>query len=109
MRIWGSESGNDAHVCYKDVEKKIVEEIAFRLDASDPSLDLIRMICRLAAQLSCFLLTADSEILQPVESVVLTAIRNSAAAKFVNDPVCDSRSMHVRLVQHSSSPSMNSE
>ena len=109
MRIWGSESGNDAHVCYTDAEKKVVAEIAFRLDARDPSLDLIRMICGLAAQLSCVLLTADSEVLQPVESVVLGAIRNSTAAKFVNDPVCDSRSMHVRLVRRSSSPSLNSE
>lgn len=109
MRIWGSESGNDAHVCYTDSEKKVVEEIAFRLDARDPSSDLIRMICTFAAQLSCVLLTADSEVLQPVESVVLAAIRNSTAAKFVNDPVCDSGSMHVRLVQRSSWPSLNSE
>jgi hypothetical protein len=108
MRIWGSESGNDAHVCYADAEKKVVEEVAFRLDVRDPSLDLIRMICGLAAQLSCVLLTADSEVLQPVESVVLAAIRNSTAAKFVNDPVCDSRSVYVRIVRRSSSPPLNS-
>jgi hypothetical protein len=109
MRIWVSEAGNDAHVGYTDAEKKVVEEIAFRLDVRDPSLDLIRMICTLAAQLSCVLLTADSEILQPVESVVLAAIRNSTAANFLNDPDCGSRSMQVRLVQRSSSPSLNSE
>jgi hypothetical protein len=109
MRIWGSESGNDAHVCYMDTEKKVVEEIAFRLDVCDPSLDLIRMICGLAAQLSCVLLTADSEVLQPIEPVVLATIRNSTAAKFVDDPVCDSRSMYVRLVQRSSSSSLNTE
>jgi hypothetical protein len=67
------------------------------------------MICGFAAQLSCVLLTADSEALQPVKSVVLAAIRNSTAARFLNDPVCDSRSMHVRIVQRSSSPSLNSE
>ena len=108
MRTWGSASGNDAYVCYTDAEKKVVEEIAFRLDAGEPSLDLIRMICELAAQVSCVLLTADAEILKPVEPVVLAAIRNSTAATFVNDPVCDSRSMHVRFVQRSSSPSLNS-
>ena len=86
MRIWGSESGNDAHVCYTDGEKKVVEEIAFRLDARDISLDLIRMICTLAARLSCVLLTADSEVLQPLESEMLAAIRDSTATKFVNDP-----------------------
>ena len=86
MRMWGSESGNDAHVCYTDGEKKVVEEIAFRLDARDISLDLIRMICTLAAQLSCVLLTADSKVLQPVESEMLAAIRNSTATEFVNDP-----------------------
>lgn len=109
MRIWESESGSDAHVCFTDTEKKVVEEIAFRLDARDPSLDLIRMICGLAVQLSCVLLTVDSEVLQPVESEVLAAIRNSTAAKFVNDPVCDSRPMRVLLVRHSASPSLNSE
>ena len=110
MRIWVSESGNDAHVCYTDGEKAVVEEIAFRLDARDISLDLIRMICTLAAELSCVLLTADSEVLRPIESVVLAAVRNSTAAKFVNDPVCDSRPMHVSaIVRRSSSPSLNSE
>ena len=78
---------NDAHVCYTDGEKKVVEEIAFRLDTCDISLDLIRMICTLAAQLSCVLLTADSEVLQPVESEMLAAIRNSTATKFIDDPI----------------------
>jgi hypothetical protein len=87
MQIWGGESGNDAHVCYTDGEKKVVEEIAFRLDTCDISLDLIRMICTLAAQLSCVLLTADSEVLQPVESEMLAAIRNSTATKFIDDPI----------------------
>jgi hypothetical protein len=87
IRIWGSESGNDAHVCYTDAEKNVVEEIAFRLDARDISLDLVRMICTLAAQLSCVLLTADCEVLQPVESEMLAAIRNSTATKFIDDPV----------------------
>ena len=86
MQIWGGESGNDAYVFYTDGEKKVVEEIAFRLDARDISLDLIRMICTLAAQLSCVLLTADSEVLQPVESEMLAAIRNSTATKFIDDP-----------------------
>jgi len=67
------------------------------------------MICMLAAQLSCVLLTADSEVLRPVESEMLAVIRNSAATKFVNDPVFDSRSMSVRTVQRSSSRSLNSE
>ena len=87
MRIWGSESGNDAHVCYTDGEKKIVEEIAFRLDAREISLDFVRRICTLAAQLSCVLLTADSEVLQPLESEMLAAIRNSTATRFIDDPV----------------------
>jgi len=87
MQNWGGESGNDAYVCYTDEEKKVVEEIAFRLDARDISLDLIRMICTLAGQLSCVLLTADSEVLQPVESEMLAAIRNSTATKFIDDPV----------------------
>jgi hypothetical protein len=87
MRIWGSASGNDAHVCYTDGEKKVVEEIAFRLNVRDISLDLIRMICTLAAQLSCVLLTADCEVLQPVEPEMLASIGNSTATKFANDRV----------------------
>ena len=102
MRMWGSESGNDAHVWYTDGEKKVVEEIAFRLDARDIPLGLIRMICTLAAQLSCVLLTADSEVLQPIESEILAAIRNSTATKFVNDPVAALQSVGtVRLKQRS--------
>jgi hypothetical protein len=87
MQTWEGQSGNDALVCYTDGEKKLVEEIAFRLDARDISLDLVRMICTLAAQLSCVLLTADSEVLQPVESEMLAAIRNSTGTKFIDDPV----------------------
>lgn len=106
MRIWGSESGNDAYVCYTDGEKKVVEEIAFRLNARDISLDLIRMICTLAAQLSCVLLTADSEVLQPVESEILAAIRNSTATKFVNDPVAALQSLGtVRIKRSQDTPS----
>ena len=99
--MWGSESGNDAHVCYTDEEKKVVEEIALRLDAHDISLDLIRMICTFAAQLSCVLLTADSEVPQPVESEMIAAIRNSTATRFVSDPVAALQWGTVRLIQRS--------
>ncbi len=106
MRIWASESGNDAHVCYADGEQKVVEEIAFRLDARDISSDVIGMICTLAAQLSCVLLTADSEVLQPIESEILAAIRNSTATRFANDPVAALQSLWtVRLKQSQHAPS----
>ena len=97
IRIWGSEDTNDAHVCYTDASKKVVEEIAFRLDVRDLSPDLVRMICALAQQLSCVLLTADSEILRPVQSEVLAAIRNSTAAKFVSNPATTLRNLGTRF------------
>jgi hypothetical protein len=106
IRIWGSESGNDAHVCYTDAEKNVVEEIAFRLDARDISLDLVRMICTLAAHLSCVLLTADSEVLQPVESEMLAAIRNSTATKFIDDPVAAlGKTVTIRVRRSQDTPS----
>src|SRR5215472_86905 len=97
MRMWGTEDGNRAHVIYTDAEKKVIEEIAFRLDVRDLSLDLIRMICALATQLSCVLLTSEFGILHPTESAVLAAIRNSTAAKFVIDPAATLRSLGTKF------------
>jgi hypothetical protein len=87
MLAWGDESGNDAYVCYSDGKKTVVEEVGFRLDVRDVSLDLAGRICTLAAQLSCVVLTADAEVLKPVESEMIAALRNSTAARFIDDPV----------------------
>jgi hypothetical protein len=86
-RMWGQKHGDDGYVCYVDKDKKIVEEIAFRVDARTISLELVRRICSLATDLGCVFMTSEYEILAPDQSMVLANINHSTAKKFVDDPV----------------------
>jgi hypothetical protein len=99
IRMWGQEDGNDANVYYRDDNKNEVEEISFRLDASSIQLELVRDLCQLARRLGCVLITADYELLAPDESMVLLAIHNSTAKKFIDDPVSTLRSLGRPEVQ----------
>ena len=92
-RMWGHEDRDDAHVFYVDETKSKVVEIAFRIDASSISSELVKQICILARQLGCVLMTADYEILVPEESMVLATIQHSTAKKFVDDPVATLRKL----------------
>jgi hypothetical protein len=47
----GHEDRHDAHVFYVDETKSKVVEIAFRIDASSISSELVKQICILAGQL----------------------------------------------------------
>jgi hypothetical protein len=87
MRMWGQEDGDDAYVCYVDESKSKVEEVGFRINAGEISPELIPRICILARQLNCVLMTAEYEILAPDESMVLAAINDSTAKKYIDDPV----------------------
>lgn len=87
MRMWGQKHADDAHVIYADESKHKVEEIAFRIDANAISPVLVRRICALAKQLECLLMTPKYEILVPDDSMVLAAVYQSTAKKFVDDPV----------------------
>jgi hypothetical protein len=89
--MWGHEDRDDAHVFYVDETKSKVVEIAFRMDASSISSELIKKICSLARQLGCVLMTVDYEILVPEESMVLATIQHSTAKRFVDDPVATLR------------------
>lgn len=104
MRMWGQKHGDDGYVVYANKDKKVVEEIAFRIDARTISRELVRRICRLAADLRCVLLTSEYEILAPDESMVLANINHSTAKKFVDDPVStlkglDQEKMRKRMDQ----------
>jgi len=99
MRMWGQEEGNDAHVLYVDDSRKTVEEISFRIDARAVSHELVHQICGLAKRLGCVLLTSEYEILVPDESMVLTAINQSTAKKFVNDPVSTLQNLDYAKLQ----------
>jgi hypothetical protein len=92
MRMWGQKDGDDAYVCYVDESKRAVQEIAFRIDAGAISPELVRRICVLAKQLGCVLMTASYEILAPDESMVLAAINQSTAKKYIDDPFSTLRS-----------------
>ncbi len=99
MRVWGRKHSDDAHVIYEDDSKAKVIEIGFRIDARSISLDLVKRICTLASQLKCVLLTADYKLLLPDESMVLTAIDDSTAKKFVDDPETTLRSLDQKKMQ----------
>jgi hypothetical protein len=87
MRMWGSEDGDDATVCYTDEEKIMIEEIFFRLDAGTVSPELVREVSNIATKLECVFITADQEVLRADESKVFAALINSTARRFVEDPV----------------------
>jgi hypothetical protein len=99
MRMWGQKHGDDGHVSYSDKEKKIVEEIVFRIDARTISLELVRRICRLATDLRCVFMTSEYEILVPDESMVLANINHSTAKKFVDDPVSTLQALDQQKMQ----------
>jgi hypothetical protein len=99
MRIWGRRHADDAHVIYEDDTKDKVIEIGFRIDASAVSPDFVRRICRLAIQLKCVLMVAGYKILLPDELMVMTAINDSIAKKFVNDPEATLRSLDQARMQ----------
>jgi hypothetical protein len=99
MRMWGRKHGDDAHVIYEDDTKTKVIEIGFRIDASAISRDLVGRICTLAARLKCVLLTAGYKILLPDESMVLTAINDSTAKRFVDDPETTLRNLDQKKMQ----------
>ncbi len=87
MRMWGKEESDDAYVIYVDESKTVIEEISFRIDARKPFDDLVKQICSLVGSLGCVLMTSGYDILAADESMVLAAINNSTAKKFVHDPV----------------------
>jgi hypothetical protein len=86
MRMWGQEEGDDAHVVYSDDRKETVREIGLRLDANKISRELVRRIWLLAQQLRCVLMTADYELLLSDEAMVLAAVNQSTAKRFIDDP-----------------------
>ena len=97
--MWGHEDRDDAHVFYVDETKSRVVEIAFRIDASSISSELVSQICILARQLGCVLMTADYEIVVPEESMVLATIQHSTARKFVDNPVATLRKLGQPEIQ----------
>jgi hypothetical protein len=82
-----------------DESEKVVDDIGFRVDARTISPDLVRCICILAEYLGCALMTSDYEILAPDEAMVLSAINNSTAKKFVDDPVSTLQSLDPPDIQ----------
>jgi hypothetical protein len=99
QRMWGQEDRDDAHVLYVDESRIKVKEIAFRIDASAISPELVHRICILARQLGCVLMTPEYESLAPYESMVLAAVHHSTAKKYIDDPVTTLRSLGQPEVQ----------
>jgi hypothetical protein len=109
MRMWGHKEGHDAYVSYVDESMKTIEEIAFRIDARAISADLVREICLLSRKLGCVLMTAEYELLAPDEAMVLTAVNDSTARKFVVDPVSTLQNLDHEKFQKRVDYFMNAE
>lgn len=97
MRIWGNERGDTAVVCYYEDEKSLVEEIEFRIDVRQLSLSFVSSICAFARRLQCVLVTGENHLLAADESVMLAAINNSTAKRYLQDPVSTLRSLKGKL------------
>jgi hypothetical protein len=87
MRLWGEKGGDEARLYYADDTKSRIGHLAFRVNVGELSRDFVGRVCNLAKRLECALKTGDNEVLVPEESIVLTAIANSTAKKFLDDPV----------------------
>jgi hypothetical protein len=99
MRMWGQEEGDDAYVLYSDESMRKVEEIAFRIDAGAVSTEMIRKICMFAKHQECVFITVDGEILAPDEGMLLAAIKDSTAKKYIDDPVSTLKSLDQTKIQ----------
>ncbi|HWG49716.1 MAG TPA: hypothetical protein VN669_08485 [Candidatus Acidoferrales bacterium] len=86
MRLWGDEEGDNAYVCYIDDTKSAVEEIGFRIDVRSHYSDFVDMICTLARQLSCLLMTAEYKVLFPEKDDILREIQASTAQRYLQEP-----------------------
>ncbi len=86
-----------AVICYYDDEKSLVEQIEFRIDVRQLSLSFLRGICAFAKRLQCVLVTRAYHVLPPDESMILSAINNSTAKKYLEDPVSTLRSLKGKI------------
>jgi hypothetical protein len=86
LSLWGQKHGDEARVFYVDETKTKVEHLAFRIDVRDLSRELVHRVCMLAKRLDCVLMTAERTVLVPDESMVITAVANSTAKKYLDDP-----------------------
>ncbi len=80
--MWGSENGNRIHVVYED--QKIVE-VSCRIAAPREHQDFAAGVISLAERCDWLLVLANETLAEPKVELLLTAVRNSNAAKFATN------------------------
>jgi hypothetical protein len=91
MEIWGNEHSNAILIGYDDANK--IEFISTRIDARCISFPFLTDICKLGAELKCVFMTMEFKLIESDEIAVIAAINNSAAVKFVKDPLSTLRNL----------------
>lgn len=83
IRTWGTEEGNRVDVV---LEQGRLVDVFVRFDLRDVRLDFLDHITSIAKDLGLVVLTPDMRIVEPEASRLLTLIRTSDAAEFVENP-----------------------
>lgn len=83
LRVWGNTRGTDVQL-YLDDDG--TDALKIRIDAKTFTTDLIDALCVLAVTFDWVFLTERGAVLQPVSDVVLRAVLNSPARRFVETP-----------------------
>ncbi len=85
LTLWGDEKRTDAHVWRRGGR---VESIGLRFDVRDSDARLLSEIAEIASGLDCVLLIPETKrVIEPTVFALNHAMRESRAARFVQDPV----------------------
>ena len=93
IRIWGDEEGDSISLMYAAADR--IEWISCRIDLRRLSLPFVTTVCELASRLQCVLLSG-AYVLSPEYDHLLTDIRHSKAAAYLNDPVAALKALKPR-------------
>jgi hypothetical protein len=83
LKLWGNTRGTDVQL-YLDEDG--TDALKIRIDAKTFTTDLVEALCALATAFDWVFLTERGAVLQPVSAVVLRALLNSPARRFVEAP-----------------------
>ncbi|ULR43422.1 hypothetical protein [Rhizobium sp. K102] len=79
----GDEKTDDVQIGFRGT---IIEDVQFRLNVGDLSLPLVGRICALARAFDCVFALRSGAIIRPYSEVLVRAITQSDAARFVGEP-----------------------
>lgn len=81
--IWGNTGGSDVQLFHDDA---VAIALKIRIDAKAFATNLVEALCDLATAFDWVFLTDRGAVLQPRPEIVLRALLNSPARRFVENP-----------------------